>query len=357
MTSDKMVRGSLLFIACGVAVAGLYWFREVLTQFALGVFLWLSIEAAVRGIRRVAPFIHRVVALPVAIVLVLAIIVGIIALVGSNAAMFAQDAEIYRGRLDALLARTYTGLGLDGMAPQLADITASIDPTRVATTIGQAAQSILGNTVFILIYAAFLLAASRTFPGKMRAMFPNFERRQEARHVVADIRHAMEQYLWVQTVCSIIITVLTYFTLLAIGLEHALFWSFVIFFLNYIPTVGSLVAVAMPTAFAAIQFESPLLVGAVAGGVGLWQFVIGNFIQPRMTGLSLNLSTVAVLLSLSLWGSVWGPVGMFLSAPLTVAIMLVLAKEPETKWLAIMMSDDGHPGEKPIPKTNTVHDS
>ena len=163
----------------------------------------------------------------------------------------------------------------------------------------------------------------------------------------------MERYLWVQTVMSLIITALTYVTLKIIGLDNALFWSFLIFFLNYIPTIGSIAAVALTTAVALVQFPTLGPVAAVFAGVGVWQFVIGNFIQPRMTGDSLNLSAVVVLLALAIWGLVWGIVGAFLAAPMTVMIMIVLAQFPSTRWIAILLSADG----KPTPETTRVSKS
>ena len=96
---------------------------------------------------------------------------------------------------------------------------------------------------------------------------------------------------------SLIITALTYVTLRIIGLENALSWSFLIFFLNYIPTIGSIAAVALTTAVALVQFPTLGPVAAVPAGVGAWQFIIGNFILPRMTGDSLNLSAGGVLLA------------------------------------------------------------
>jgi predicted PurR-regulated permease PerM len=340
------MRAALWIIAAGVVVAGLYWFRDVLTQFALGVFLWLSIEAVARGLRRVLPGLPRWAGLVGAVLVVLAALAAIVALVAYNTRAFAATAGDYGARIDALLARVHDMLNLGGVAPELRDLTATIDPAQLAARMAGIAQGLVGDAVFILIYAAFLLAGTRTFAGKMRAIFPGPGDRENARALIGSIRDALEQYVWVQTVCSTIISVATWGTLTALGLEHALFWSFIIFFLNYIPTVGSLVAVALPTAFAAVQFDNPLMVAAVAAGVGVWQFAIGNFVQPRMTGLSLNLSTVTVLLALSLWGSLWGAVGMFLAAPLAVALMVVLAQFPDTRWIAILMSDDGHPAER-----------
>jgi predicted PurR-regulated permease PerM len=142
---------------------------------------------------------------------------------------------------------------------------------------------------------------------------------------------------------SLIITGLTYTTLTIIGLENALFWSFLIFFLNYIPTIGSIAAVVLTTAVALVQFPTLGPVVAVFAGVGAWQFIIGNFLQPRMTGESLNLSAVVVLLALAIWGAMWGIVGAFLAAPLTVMLMIVLAQFQSTRWIAILLSEDGAP--------------
>src|SRR5262249_47280631 len=158
---------------------------------------------------------------------------------------------------------------------------------------------------------------------------------------------------WVQTALSLVTTALTYVTLIALGLDNALFWSIVIFVLNYIPTIGSIAATVLPALFAIAQPSWPpympqeTLWGAVAVflGISVWQFVIGNFVSPRMTSNSLNISALVVLLSLAVWGALWGLPGMFLSAPLTVLLMIVLAQIPGTRWIAILMSADGNPGE------------
>ena len=78
-------------------------------------------------------------------------------------------------------------------------------------------------------------------------------------------------------------------------------------------------------------------------GVSIWQFLIGNFIQPRMTSDSLNLSAVVMLLALSVWSAIWGLTGAFLAAPLTVMLMIVLAQFHDTRWIAILLSADGKP--------------
>jgi predicted PurR-regulated permease PerM len=227
-------------------------------------------------------------------------------------------------------------------------------------------SGLVGDIVLILIYVAFLYVTSTTFSRKLDRVFARPADRERARVIGAEIRRTMEQYLWVQTALSIITTSLTYVTLLIVGLDNALFWAFVIFVLNYIPTIGSIIATVLPALFAIVQPEwappympddSPLLCALIVFlGISVWQFVIGNFLSPRMTSNSLNLSALVVLLSLAVWGALWGPAGMFLSAPLTVLVMIVLAQIPGARWIAVLMSADGNPGEYAVKHEPQAYD-
>jgi len=232
---------------------------------------------------------------------------------------------------------------LGGAPPTLDALIARADSGALLRTVGAALQNVVGDIVFILIYLAFLFSAAANFHEKLDRIFPDAARREEVRLVLTEIRQSMGAYLWVQTLMSLVITGLTLATLVVLGMPNAAFWAFLIFFLNYIPTIGSLLAVALVTLAAVVEFNTVGQVALVAGGVGVWQFVVGNFVQPRLTGDSLNLSAVVVLLGLALWGSIWGIVGAFLSAPLTTMIMLVCAQNSSTRWIAILLSEDGRP--------------
>ncbi len=111
--------------------------------------------------------------------------------------------------------------------------------------------------------------------------------------------------------------------------------------LNYIPTIGSLIGVVFPALLTLVQFAAlgPFLVVTI--GLGLTQFVFGNVLEPRMMGKSLNLSPLIVIVSLAVWGSIWGVTGMFLCVPITVVMMIVLAGFPQTRPIAILLSATG----------------
>ena len=129
--------------------------------------------------------------------------------------------------------------------------------------------------------------------------------------------------------------------LVAVGLDLAGFWAFVIFLLAYIPTIGSLLGVIFPALMALLQFGGISEFLIIAVGLGAAQLVIGNVLEPRMMGRSLNLSSLVVIVSLAVWGSLWGVTGMFLSVPITVVLMIILAQFKQTRPIAILLSANG----------------
>lgn len=332
----------LWIIAAAAIVAGLYFFRDTLTQFALALILYLMIDGFARWLDERIPFMPRILALPIAVVFIIGFVTLVASVVAVNVSSLAGNLNGYEARLNQIVAQAYSSFGA-GPAPTVSQLIAEVDPQRLIGEIGAGIQGVAADLVFILIYVAFMFAAAAMMSRKITAIFPDKADRAHALDVMSSIRTSIDRYFYVQTAVSFIICALTYATLVAIGLENAVFWTFLIFFLNYIPTIGSLVAVALPTAFAMVQFPDLARVAAVGFGVGIWQFVIGNFVQPRMTGDSLNLSAAVMLLALGMWSAIWGIAGAFLAAPLTVMLMIVLAQFPATRWIAILISADARP--------------
>jgi len=333
---------ALWIIAIGVLGGILFFLREPLTQFALALILWLAIDGFAEAIDARLKFIPRILSLPIALVLILGAGAVVVYVLATNIGSMLSHAEGYQIRLNQVAAQIHFSMGLAGPAPTVGELLARADPSRLGGELAQGLQGFASNVVFILIFLGFIFSGARLMPKKLDRIFLG-PSREGARQVFASIRTSMESYLLVQTVLSVITTALTYACLLFVGLDNALFWSFLIFFLNYIPTIGSIIAVVLPTLFALVQFPTLGPVIGVAASVGVWQFVIGNFLAPRMTGDSLNLSAVVVLLALAIWSTIWGIAGAFLAAPLTVMLMIVLAQFPATRWIAILLSNDAKP--------------
>jgi AI-2 transport protein TqsA len=337
---------------------------HILAPFALAIFIWLVMEGFARAIRRPFPHLPDWIAHFVAMAVAAISIVIFIAVLRGAILEFAGKSDLYEARINELIAQVYAMLGLSDTPPKLSALLYSDATVRFVEPALSSVQGLAGDMVLIMIYVAFLYVTANPFSRKLDRVFTRPLDRERARLIGADVRRTMEQYLWVQTALSIITTALTYVTLLAVGLDNALFWAFVIFVLNYIPTIGSIIATALPALFAIAQPawpgfmpDDPFLCALIVFlGISVWQFLIGNFVSPRMTSNSLNLSALVVLLSLAVWGALWGLPGMFLSAPLTVLIMIVLAQLPGARWIAVLMSADGNPGEYAVKHDETPID-
>lgn len=356
---DRSAKVGTWIIATGVIIAFLYVARDILATFAMAVFLFLIIEGfatviEAAGQRAKIPHFGMRAARLIAVLIVTGGFIAFIALLANGFAEFGRHAEEYETKINTLIADAYQVVGL-GNAPTLTQLLLNETGQQFFATLANAVSGLSGDLVLILIYVAFLFTAQAGWSRKLDAIFHTAERREQVRVIGNEARLSIERYLWVQTVISALITLLSYISLLALGVQNALFLSALIFVLNYIPTVGSIVAALVPPLFALVQ---PVVPGWVPGAppqdtyiysalvfviVSFWQFSIGNFVQPRMMGDSLNLSALVVLLALAIWGVIWGIPGMFLSAPLTVLMMILLAQSQETRWIAVLLSADGNP--------------
>jgi len=332
----------LTFIA---VTASLYFMRDLITPFALAIFIWLIIDTFARFLDNLSPKFPYWLALTVAVFIVVASITGIILIIADTAESVVGQAPRYGKRLDEIFNWVGGLIGNDDLSINSFIASLELEDKMSSGLAGFAGsvQGVLSNLATIAIYVVFLFVAQSSFPKKMDDLFPEKSGRAQATKVFARIRHSIEKYIGVQTIISLIQTVISYAIMAAVGLENALFWALVIFILNYIPIVGGLAAIVLPVAFGLVQFETLTPILIMAGGLFGAQFIIGNTIQPKMMGDSMNLSALVVVLSLTLWYALWGGVGAFLSAPLTVIIMIILAQFPTTRWIAVLLSADGQP--------------
>jgi len=220
-------------------------------------------------------------------------------------------------------------------------ITRDLEVGKLISQLVNALTNILGDAVMVLIYVGFLMLEERHAKAKFRALYGEGPSRDKALAMMAQMDNSLSRYVTLKTFVSLLTGSLSYIALRIIGVDFAFFWAFTIFILNYIPTIGSLVATIFPAFIAALQFAAIGPALWVLGSVGLIQVIVGNIIDPRLMGTSLNVSGVVVILSLAFWGSIWGVTGMILSVPITVMLVIVLAQFDNTRWLAVLLSDKG----------------
>ncbi len=123
------------------------------------------------------------------------------------------------------------------------------------------------------------------------------------------------------------------------GIDFPLLWGLVVFLLNFVPNIGSILAAVPVILLALVQF------GFVADAEVIILYllvnnILGNFLEPKLMGRNLGLSTLVVFLSLVFWGWLLGPVGMFLSVPLTMTLKIIMDNNDNTRWIAILLSNN-----------------
>lgn len=334
-------RNATVVLAVVAVGAALFWLRDILTPLALAVFLAVMVDGFARVLAGHTPLPDRA-AVPVAVVLSIGLFGGAAWIIADQATSFVGQLAAYQTKLNGLIQQVAGMLGLRS-PPTLEQLYRSLDPSQYLGTVAKRLQNFAADAVFVLVYLGFILASRRGFRRKLVSMFPSRDERDYAVGVFGQIRDGVERYLWVQTVTGLMIAVGSLAIMLIVGLDNALFWALLIFLASYIPVVGGLVGIALPPVFALVQFGGWWQAVVLLVVLQVLQFIVGNIVQPRMQGDSLNIDPVVVLLSLAFWGLIWGLPGMFLSTPLTVGAMIVLAQFPATRRIAILLSENGNP--------------
>lgn len=337
--SSRLAAFGITFGIAALMVYVLVTGRDLLIPFAIAIMIWYLINALKRFFRRVekAP---EWMALTFAVLTMLLALGVVVEIISGNIAAVASAAPTYQENIEKLIQSATHLLGFDHM-PTIGQVVEQFNMRAVIGGVAGAAANVAGNAGLILIYVIFLLVEQQTFGRKISALCPDADREREVREVLADIQQRTQTYVAVKTLLSLLTGGLSYALLAIVGVDLAGFWAFLIFLLNYIPTIGSLLGVVFPALLTIIQFGEPGPFVAVVAGLGLFQVVIGNVLEPKMMGKSLNLSPLVVIISLAVWGSIWGVTGMFLCVPFTVILMIVLAEFRQTRPVAILLSADG----------------
>jgi len=338
-------RNALVLLAAVAAGASLFWLRDILTPLAMAIFLLIMIDGVKRFIEQRTMITARWAGIAALVLVILGFLASIAIIVYGASGFFTQatdDAVLLGPRLDQILADVYRLVGQNS-PPTASELIARVDLSRYIAMVARQAQGVVVGAIFVMVYLGFLIASQDGFRRKLVNMFPDPTARSEAVDVFQRVRGGVEGYLWVQTVTGVMICAAAWLLMRAVGLQNAEFWTFVIFVVGFIPVLGGAIAGLAPPIFALVQFPGywPALILLI--GLQAILFVVGNMIQPRMQGDNQNIDPVVVLLSLALWGQLWGVVGMFLSTPLAVMAMAILAEFKGSRWMAILLSGDGEP--------------
>ncbi|WP_367715628.1 AI-2E family transporter [Nitratireductor sp. GISD-1A_MAKvit] len=255
---------------------------------------------------------------------------------------------VYQKNLAAMLSGILARFDIEEI-PNLGTLIESlwgrINLQRLAA-LGLGSVGSLAGVIFMaVVYATFLMAERGGFARKVAAALPH-DRASQTHSIVGEINRAIGEYLAVKTLVNIVLGALSYGVLRVFEVDFALFWAVLIGLLNYIPYVGSLMGVAFPVLLTLAQygsFQTTFFVALLLTTAQMW---VGNALEPRMIGRRINMSPFVVLVSLSVWSSLWGIPGAILAIPLTSMFAIIMANFEGTRPIALMLADDVRAFEK-----------
>jgi predicted PurR-regulated permease PerM len=332
-----------IFFAIGapaLLVAALSYGRPYMVPIAVSVLIWFLINAMADGLRNAAPRLPAGLATALSLGILFAAIIGTVQVIANSVGALGAGLSGVDEQLVTLVNQMLDAVGLE----RRVDIDGVLRGLRLedlARDALGAARTLASDVSLVFLYVMFLLIDQRFYVAKLQALYPDAEKRAAIRATLRQIAEEVRAYLWLMTLISAGVALGTYLLCAAFGVAGAAFWGFVAFGLNFIPTIGSILAVVFPSLYALVQFDNDLAFIALAILLSAVQFVAGEIVLPRVMGDRLNLSTFVILLSLVVWGAMWGPAGMFLAIPIMVILMIVFSQFPQTQPIAIALSRSG----------------
>lgn len=336
-------------IAAGLFVVGLtmlclVYFSNFLQPFVLAIMVWYFIyelrelggTIVIKG-KHLPTWLLTV----LAFVIIILIVFGVIEIITYNLELIRLRLPDYIANFRYMLGSLQKIEGLENVQQRIVERIDTLDFNPVVTGLLNGISGIAGNIFLIIIYVFFLLAEEKLFGKKLKLLISDPERVAGFHSIVVQVHGAVRTYVFVKTIMSVLTALLSYVILLVFEVDFPVLWAFVIFLLNYIPYIGSLIATLLPAAFAVFQFQSFSIFIWVFLAIQVVQFVVGNVIEPKVMGKTLNLSPLGVLLALTFWGIIWGVIGMILSVPITSILVIIASRFPNTLFIAVLLSETG----------------
>jgi AI-2 transport protein TqsA len=330
--NQQRVQTVCLVVLTTLAVsAALRWLAPVMIPFVLAVFfafiLSPLIDLQVARLR-----MPRAAAISATLVLAFLVFAGIATLVSASVGQLAANADGYQEKATNLLHAATSLLPLERLGIETAAVSDPLKKFSVGTLgsmlVGttNAILDLLSNGLLVLIFLVFLLLGAGGRPPEPGGTWSEIDAR-------------IKRYLMTKGALSAATGALVGGTLSVLGIDLALVFGLFAFLLNFIPSIGSIIATLLPLPVVIASPDVSLSVAVAAIAIpGAIQFSIGNIIEPKIMGESLDLHPVAILMNLIIWGMLWGVVGMLLSTPILVVIKILCEKFAGTRVLAALLA-------------------
>lgn len=319
--------------------------KPLLIPFFLAIVVWYLINANYELLTQL-PFGKRIpknLGLGLSAILIIGILYLVVILLIETVNTMVEAVPTYRVNIQLQIESLQQQFGITSL-PQYDSFSKELDLGNLARNLLNSVRGLVQGLFLVILFVVFLLLEQTAFPKKIAALRLSQERKDQLQVIFREINSAARSYIAVKTFVSFLTAFFSYILLWFVGVDFALFWAFLLFILNYIPTAGSIIATIFPAFLALVQFEGFNSFLIVAIGITIIQVAIGSFLEPRIMGDSLNISPLVVVISLVLWGLLWGIVGMLLCVPITIILIIIFAQFPSTRPVAVFLSKNGEIG-------------
>lgn len=315
----------------------------ILAPFVMAVFVWYLINAIAKGLLGLKPAgfpLPRFLCFLLAILSLLGGLWFIYKLISVNAAEVLRAAPLYQTKLMELMPQ-FLSVFPPEYRPEMSDLAKYVDVGAFIKTMLQSFSGFAGKAMVVLFYTGFLLYEQRFFGRKLKEMMHARQSEARVHKTVKHIEDKIQRYIWVKTFISVLTGISTFLLLKYSNVSLAEFWGVMAFIFHFIPYVGAIAAVLLPSVAALVEHGDTTSLLMIVLGLSSLQVFFTSFLDPRMMGDSLNLSPIFIISAIAAWGALWGVPGMFLAVPILSAAVIIMSQFQRTRSFAILMSKTG----------------
>lgn len=335
---SSVSRFVLVAAAAIIMLAGMKVAADLLVPFLLAIFITVLCVGPLKWLRGLG--LPNGIAITIVMASIVVVSIGLGTIFGASVSRFAGDIPQYQARLTEMADTLFIWLQNFGLDVDLVQLRELVRPEAIfplAADVLASLGSMMTNILLILLTVSFMLAEEVSLDQKLKQALPEAEERVNG---LFQITASINSYMAIKAAISFGTGFLAWLLCMVVGIEYAILWGIFAFLLNFVPTLGSLLAAVPPVLLALVQPElGPGEALATAIGYVCINLVMGNLVEPKVMGRGLGLSPIVVLMSLVFWGWILGPVGMLLSVPLTMMVKIALEVFPETRWFGAILGN------------------
>jgi len=333
----KVAQVMVLLAAFVIVVAGMKAAEAIIVPFILSAFI--AIIASPPYFWFQSKGIPKFISLLLVILVFLFFVLLVGYLIGASVNDFTSKLDFYEEKLSTQIDALSSWLISTGINKEEINVKNLINPGAVFQVLSNALNEISGlfaNGFLILLTVIFMLLEVASLPVKLKKISSDPDKSITR---LQSITSNINKYIGIKTAISLITGMLVTVFLTILGVDYAILWGVLAFVLNYIPTIGSIIALIPAVLLTLVQLGFVEALIALAGYI-IINTIMGNILEPKFMGKGLGLSTLVVFVSILFWGWVFGPIGMLLSVPLTITIKIILDYSDETKWISILLGPE-----------------